>query len=124
MDLGAGSDNDLAWRMATETSASYDQLEPALELAERAVELTDRSDPDILDTLAEVLFVRGDVDGALRAIDEAIGLTRGEEYYVEQRRRFTGERDPDDRPPAPLLPWPLREHFREQEEFEEPGILI
>ena len=124
MDLGVGSDNDLAWRMATETSASYDQLEPALELAERAAELTDRSDPDILDTLAEVLFVRGDVDGALGAIDEAIGLTRGEEYYVEQRRRFTGERDPDDRPPAPLLPWPLRERFREQEEFEEPGILI
>jgi len=124
MDLGAGSDNDLAWRMATETSASYDQLEPALELAERAVDLTDRSDPDILDTLAEVLFARGDVAGALQAIDEAIGLTRGEDYYVEQRLRFTGERARDDRPPAPLIPWPLRERLLEQEEFEEPGIVI
>jgi len=115
--------NDLAWRMATETDASFEQLEVALALAERAVAQSDHADPDLLDTLAEVLFMRGDLEGALEAIDAAIYLTRGERYFVEQRRRFTGDRPADDRPAPPLLPWSFRDEG-EGEFFGEPGITI
>jgi hypothetical protein len=115
--------NDLAWRMATESDASFEQLEVALSLAERAVAQSDHANPDLLDTLAEVLFVRGDLEGALEAIDTAIYLTRGEPYFVEQRRRFTGERAPDDRPAPPLMPWPYR-GMGEDDLAEEPGITI
>jgi len=39
--------------------------------------------------------------GALITIDEAIRLMPQEPYFVEQRRRFLGQRDPEDRPPPP-----------------------
>jgi membrane associated rhomboid family serine protease len=121
-ELGAGIDNEVAWRMATESDADAGQLMAAQELAERAADLTEYGDPTILDTLAEVLFVRGERDAALRVIDEAIRITRGEDYYVQQRRRYVGERAFDDRP-APPLPWALR--ARElAEEFDPEGILI
>ena len=121
-EMGASSDNEIAWRMATESDANVEQLLAALELAERAADRTEYSDPTILDTLAEVLFVRGDRDGALRIIDEAIRITRGEDYYVQQRRRYVGERAFDDRP-APPLPWHLR--ARELlDELDPEGILI
>jgi hypothetical protein len=43
----------------------------------------------------------------VEAIDEAIGLEPGEAYFREQRRRFTGERDFDDRPEPPGFPFGL-----------------
>ena len=107
-DFPAHRYNDLAWRMATETTLSPGQTELAIALAERAVSETERRNPDVLDTLAEALFVAGDSRGALSVIDEAIGLTDGEAYFVEQRRRFTGERAADDRPEPPYAPWMLR----------------
>ena len=54
--------------------------------------------PHILDTLAEVHFQLGHRAEAVAAIDEAIPRDPGEDYYREQRRRFLGERDPEDRP--------------------------
>ncbi|MBW2725778.1 MAG: rhomboid family intramembrane serine protease [Deltaproteobacteria bacterium] len=121
-EVGVGSDNEVAWRMATESKASRAQLGAAQELAERAADRTEYLDPEVLDTLAEVLFVRGDRDAALRVIDQAIRITRGEDYYVQQRRRFTGERASDDRPPPPL-PWSLRPRDSEREDGP-PGIVI
>ncbi|MDP6981073.1 MAG: rhomboid family intramembrane serine protease [Myxococcota bacterium] len=121
-DITVDHDNGTAWRMATESRATVEQLETAQRLAERAADRTDYGNPEILDTLAEVLFVRGDREGALRTIDEAIRLTRGESYYVEQRRRFTGERDFDDRP-APPTPWRERAP-REEDWLIEPGVVI
>ena len=76
--------------------------------AVRAVYDSDRLDPDILDTLAEVQYVVGDPMAAIQTIDEAIRLAAGEEYFIEQRRRFTGERDWEDRPHSPGLPWIYR----------------
>lgn len=108
-DLPSFRYNDLAWRMATESQLSPDQAELAIALAERAVSETQRQNPDVLDTLAETLFVAGDKRSAVAVIDEAIALANGEVYFVEQRRRFTGERDADDRPEPPFVPWFLRQ---------------
>lgn len=94
-------ENAAAWLLATEGHATPEGIEMAIELADRAVLTTDRMLPGILDTLAEALFQSGDRFGALLAIEEAIRLAPEERYFAEQRRRFTGERDADDRPPQP-----------------------
>jgi tetratricopeptide (TPR) repeat protein len=90
--------NDQAWLIAISADPSRPKLEAALLLAERAVAETNRDEPTILDTLAEVLWQLGNVDAALATIDEAIARDPGSDYYREQRRRFAGERAPDDRP--------------------------
>lgn len=101
--------NNHAWMIATDPESTGEQLEAALSLAERAVRETRRRDATLLDTLAEVQFQLGRGDLALLTIDEALGLSRDARlsaYLQEQRHRFTGERDPDDRPPDPGLPGP------------------
>ncbi len=108
-------ENAAAWFIATSDTPSPAGLELAVALADRAVTSTQRMHPDFLDTLAEALFQAGDRLGALIAIDEAIRLMPGERYFQEQRRRFTGERPADDRPPPPgtdfEAPAPLEEPF-------------
>lgn len=104
-DSSGYRDNEAAWRILTESEPTERGVEVALALAERAADFTAWSDPDVLDTLAEALFAAGDPSAAIHVIDRAIAITRGERYFVEQRRRFTGERDADDRPEAPTAPW-------------------
>jgi len=98
--------NNIAWFIAIDPESDREHLEAALLLAERAASETDRSLATVLDTLAELQFQLGHPEQALVTIDEAIAQDPATEYYREQRRRFLGERDPDDRPEAPL-PWPL-----------------
>ena len=93
--------NDAAWLIATGATPTHRALEEARELAHRAVTETGRQDPNLLDTLAEVQFQSGDDEGAVETIDEAIALAPGVPYFEEQRRRFTGERDRNDRPAPP-----------------------
>jgi hypothetical protein len=101
--------NNTAWMLATNGTPTPDQLDVAVRLAQRAVRETGRTAPNVLDTLAEAQFQAGRTDDALETIDEAIALAPAEPYFVEQRRRFTGERAPDDRPapPADARPAPL-----------------
>jgi membrane associated rhomboid family serine protease len=94
-------ENAAAWFIATDGGASPLGLELAVALADRAVVSTGGMHPGILDTLAEALFQSGNLLGALLTIDEAIRLMPNEVYFMEQRRRFTGERPADDRPPPP-----------------------
>jgi membrane associated rhomboid family serine protease len=89
--------NEYAWMIAISPNVTQEELEAALLLAERAVAETGRSDAMILDTLAEVQFGLGLNVQAISTIDEAIALDP-DDYYREQRRRFTGERARDDRP--------------------------
>jgi membrane associated rhomboid family serine protease len=120
--------NDAAWLIATGAHPSRGALGHADELAERAVRDTERLDPNILDTLAEVQFQRGHADDAVDTIDEAIALAPEIAYFREQRRRFRGERDAADRPdppspfdaPAP----PSDEPALPIDEAENPGIAI
>lgn len=94
-------ENAAAWFISTEPDPTATGLELAVALADRAVVTTERLHPGILDTLAEALFQSGDRVGAILTIDEAITLAPAERYFIEQRRRFTGERAADDRPPQP-----------------------
>jgi hypothetical protein len=96
-------------------------VDVALQLAERAVEETRQRDPNLLDTLAEAYFVAGRRGEAIDTIDEAISLAPQVEYFREQRRRFTGQRDSEDRPDPPEEPWQQRPPTPPQEE---PGIRV
>ena len=63
-------------------------------------------DTTMLDTLAEVQFQLGRSQEAIVTIDRAIASetdTCHLRYYLEQRRRFMGEREPDDRPEDPAF---------------------
>ena len=93
--------NDEAWMIAISDEPGSDLLRIAERMAERAVAATGRRSPDLLDTLAEIRFLLGDEAEATAIIEEAILLSPGVSYYREQRRRFLGDRAPDDRPPPP-----------------------
>ena len=61
----------------------------------------------------------------LTTIDEAIYLAPGVEYFREQRRRFSGEREPEDRPDPPTEPWLWTpEPLPPVPAQEEPGIRV
>ncbi len=110
--------NDAAWMIAVDEESSPALLEDALQLAERAADETGHAEPYILDTLAEVHFQLGHRAEAVAAIDEAILRDPDEDYYREQRRRFLGERDPEDRPNyVPPNPQPKARP-------EEPGLSV
>jgi hypothetical protein len=117
--------NNVAWVIVTGSTPEPGLLAVALQLAERAVQETGRGDPNILDTLAEAYFVAGEREAAITTIDEAIYLAPGVEYFREQRRRFTGERDPGDRPDPPSEPWvPRMEPLPPPLPEEDPGIRV
>ncbi len=98
--------NNTAWMLVTSPEPTDAQIEIALRSAQRAVSQTGRSDPNFLDTLAESQFAAGRSEDAIETIDEAIALAPGEAYFLEQRRRFTGERAAEDRPAPPAEPDP------------------
>jgi membrane associated rhomboid family serine protease len=102
--ISPGELNDHAWMIAISNEPTRAELEAALLLAERAVIETDRAESTILDTLAEVLWALDRPHAAVETIDEAIANEPDDPYYREQRRRFLGERAPDDRPEY-LPPW-------------------
>ena len=94
--------NNRAWMIAIDEESSEELLAAALRMAERAVDETDRQEPTLLDTLAELQFQLGRTSDAIATIGEAIARDPDERYYQEQLRRFRGERP--DRPEAPVLP--------------------
>ncbi len=115
-------DNEAAWRMLTESKPSETGVEVAVVLALRAAQRSHWSDPNVLDTLAESLFASGDRAGALEVIYEAIILSRGHRYFMEQRDRFLGRRDPEDRPEPPEEGWWRQPDPSPGEDPLEPGI--
>lgn len=64
--------NALAWEVTTNQEIEHRDLELAHKAAKRACELTDWSDPSILDTYAHVLFAQGDTAGAVKIETKAI----------------------------------------------------
>jgi tetratricopeptide (TPR) repeat protein len=68
-------------------------LEEAETLARRGVDLASDDDEKamILDTLAEIVFLRGDAEGATTLIRDAMALSPDSDYYKEQLVKFGGE---------------------------------
>ena len=69
--------NALAWEMVTKFEKEHRDLDMALEIAERSNSLTDGMDPSVLDTLARVMFERGEVAKAIELQRKAIELAPG-----------------------------------------------
>lgn len=82
-NAGASVMNGLAWYTCTNDVF----LDEAMTAARRAVELEPRS-AEILDTLAECHFRRGEVEEAMEAIQRALGLSPGDPYLESQKKRF------------------------------------
>tara|TARA_S200000501_G_C20868290_1_gene763016 strand:- start:2929 stop:3579 length:651 start_codon:yes stop_codon:yes gene_type:complete len=77
--------NSYAWRM-TELKQNLDD---ALIKAKIGVELADdNSKPMILDTQAEVEWLLGDIQNAIKTIKRAIELNPKDEYYQTQLEKF------------------------------------
>ncbi len=88
--------NGFAWFCATKGLA----LEEALQKGERALELSNRT-AGVLDTVAETHFRRGELEQALRLIDEAIQKAPRDPYYKEQKAKFSAAKkshSPDNSP--------------------------
>ncbi len=75
--------NGLAWF----TALAGVHLDEALAAAERAAEVEPKN-PEILDTLAEVHFRRGETAAAIAAGERALALDPESTYYKEQLARF------------------------------------
>lgn len=79
--------NNLAWLYATSEDETFKDPQKALKYARKAAEL--RSDPHILDTLAESYYAAGHFEKAIETIKEAIAQKPPEEdYYREQLDKF------------------------------------
>jgi Flp pilus assembly protein TadD len=66
--------NRMSWIQATASDAGIRDGARALALAERAVTLTRRQDPDALDSLAAALAELGEFEKAAATAREAIGV--------------------------------------------------
>jgi len=120
-EVSAEELNNLAWVIAVDDRSSREMLETARGLAERAVDESEGRAPEFLDTLAELHFRLGDTEAALSLIDEAIRQAPERDYYREQRKRFTGEREGG--PPTEFLP-DLLPDWGDEEVEEEQGIRV
>jgi Zn-dependent protease with chaperone function len=78
--------NNLAWLLLTSENPEADDIKRGFELANDAVAI-ERS-PVFLDTLAEACFLMGKREMAVRIIEEAIMLDRGNPHYRKQYERF------------------------------------
>ena len=81
--------NNLAWLLATEPSLAGRDPAQAVRLAEKACELTRRSRPDCLDTLAAAYAAAGRFGEAVATAKEAIGLAEaaGRDDLAGQMRK-------------------------------------
>jgi len=70
--------NELAWKIATDKSIDDRDLRLAETIATRANEAAQGKDPGILDTLARVLFMKGEKAEAIAMQEKAVKLAEGD----------------------------------------------
>jgi thiol-disulfide isomerase/thioredoxin len=82
--------NVVAWAIVDPEAARAEvrDLDFALEVAERAVKLTEGKHAGILDTLALIHFERGSVAQAIEIQTKAVELAKGTEYFQELAARL------------------------------------
>ncbi|GBC93560.1 Thioredoxin [bacterium HR15] len=87
--------NMLAWSIV-EDNAERPLKSPdyalAVEIAQRAVQLTQEKDPFLLDTLAYALFKQGKVEDAIRYQEKAVALLKEQSGVPDEIRREIEER--------------------------------
>lgn len=87
--------NDLSWILVTIHDEDLRDNKRGLLLAKEAVKL--EKNPQFLDTLAEAYWVNGDIENAVKAINEAIILSGKDDplfkYYNEQLKKFLASSD-------------------------------
>jgi hypothetical protein len=81
--------NNLAWMIATDEKLTERNLDLAIRLAEMSAAVSDRRLAYVLDTLARVHFVRGEIDLAIRVQEEAVRIAKPNEQ--EQYRSVLDE---------------------------------
>jgi len=69
--------NELAWRIATSKSIEERDLDVAEKIARKANETTKNKDPEILDTLARILYMKGQKDTAIEYQTKAVEFADG-----------------------------------------------
>ena len=84
----ADAHNNLAWALATDPDARRRDPLRAVQLAERACELTERKDAGALDTLAAAYAAAGRFDEAIRTAQGAIELATDAELVADIRARL------------------------------------
>jgi len=67
--------NSLAWILATHSQDRFRNSAEAIQLAQRACELTDYQDPGLVDTLAAAYAAAGRFDDAVATAEMAVQLT-------------------------------------------------
>ncbi|NQV34087.1 MAG: fused MFS/spermidine synthase, partial [Phycisphaeraceae bacterium] len=66
--------NSLAWRLAVHVNAPYYDPAEAVTLAEKACQLSNRREPNLLDTLAAAYAANGQFDRAVAVVQEGLEL--------------------------------------------------
>jgi Flp pilus assembly protein TadD len=83
--------NNLAWLLATVDDANIRDANKAIELAQRACELTENKEPSFLDTLAAAYAAAGRFDDAKATAEKAMNVaktSRQENLTPEIERRL------------------------------------
>ncbi len=84
-----GALNALAWGIIDpEAKIENPDVKLAVSAAERAVELTESKDPNVLDTLGLALFLAGDVARAIEIQEQAVSLAKGSGSEPEMKKRL------------------------------------
>jgi thiol-disulfide isomerase/thioredoxin len=71
----AALQNAIAWTIATMDGLEKRDLELAEKIADRAVKASDGKNPNVLDTLARIQFMRGDHEKAIATEQKAVDVT-------------------------------------------------
>ena len=84
----AGILNQMGWLYATAENPTVRDPDKALEYAQRAVEASNGSDANVLDTLAEAYYANQEFDEAIKAEERALEIAPGLEAFQSQLEKF------------------------------------
>ncbi len=97
----AGLINLVAYVMSTLESPAKSDLELSVRAAQRAVELTNGEDPNVLDTLATALYSSGDLAGAIATQKKSVAAAPGFAPFQERLEAYEAEASGEGDSPAP-----------------------